>query len=228
MKMSIKSVPKWKRVIDLTCVLVSLPITIPIAVSIAAYTKLVSKGPIFFKQERIGHGCKPFTCYKFRSMNSSGVDTHKTYLKNLINFDIPMTKIDDKKDFGLIPGAKFLRSTGLDELPQLWNVVKGDMSIVGPRPCIRYEFEQFNDSHKKRFSVLPGLTGLWQVNGKNKTTFKKMIALDVCYANNVSPSTDIKIMAKTFPMLFNQTLNVLSGSRKEKTEIGGQQSTVSV
>lgn len=213
------NIPVWKRVIDIFCIIVTLPITLPLSLLISGYIKLVSPGPIFFKQDRIGFNCKIFTCYKFRSMNYNTDPTvHKEYLKQLIAMDIPMTKIDDRGDNRLIFGGKFLRSTGLDELPQLINIFKGEMSIVGPRPCIPYEFDQFEEKHKNRFNVLPGITGLWQVNGKNKTTFQRMIELDVEYSKNVNILTDIKILIKTIPVILYQVINNVSLPTNKKME----------
>ena len=202
-----REVPVWKRAIDIGFVIVTLPVTIPIAAIVASYIKLTSDGPVLFKQERVGLGCKTFTCYKFRSMHVNAETTsHQSHIKNLMELNVPMVKIDNKGDSRLIPGAKFLRSTGLDELPQLWNVLKGDMSIVGPRPCIPYEFKQFKTWHKERFNTLPGITGLWQVNGKNRTTFQRMMELDVEYTRNCSPLMDIRIMINTIPAIVKQVV----------------------
>lgn len=202
-----KGVPVWKRVIDIGCVIVTLPVTIPLAALVASYIKLTSDGPVLFKQERVGLGCKTFTCYKFRSMHvNSEITSHQSHIKQLMQSNDPMVKIDDKGDSRLIPGAKFLRSTGLDELPQLWNVLRGDMSIVGPRPCIPYEFQQFKDWHKERFNTLPGITGLWQIGGKNRTTFKKMMELDIEYTRNYSLLLDIRIIINTIPSIINQII----------------------
>ena len=129
---------------------------------------------------------------------------HKDYLKELIQSETPMTKMDSRGDSRLIPLGALLRATGLDELPQLFNVLKGEMSMVGPRPCIPYECEDYLAWQMKRFDTLPGLTGLWQVNGKNKTTFKEMINFDVTYARNKSLWLDLKIIAKTIPALLVQ------------------------
>lgn len=200
-------VPLWKRVIDICCVIVTLPVTMVIAALVAIYIKLVSNGSVLFKQERVGLGGKTFTCYKFRSMFVNSETTiHQNHIKKLMESDSPMIKIDNKGDSRLIPGAKFLRSTGLDELPQLWNVLKGDMSVVGPRPCIPYEYNQFEEWHKERFNTLPGITGLWQVNGKNRTTFRKMMELDVEYVRNLSPMLDFKIIINTLPAILKQVI----------------------
>src|SRR3569833_1628329 len=107
--------------------------------------------------------------------------SHQNHLKQLINSNAPMIKMDLKGDPRIISCGAFLCSSGLDELPQLINVLKGEMSLVGPRPCTRYEYEQFEPWHKQRFRALPGLTGLWQVSGKNKTTFSQMISLDILF-----------------------------------------------
>jgi lipopolysaccharide/colanic/teichoic acid biosynthesis glycosyltransferase len=129
---------------------------------------------------------------------------HQNMLKDMINSDAPMTKMDSKGDARIIPFGSILRSSGLDELPQLINVLKGDMSLVGPRPCTPYEYEQYDSWHKERFRAVPGLTGLWQVSGKNRTTFNEMINLDIQYAEDASPWMDIKIMFRTFPVLLGQ------------------------
>jgi exopolysaccharide production protein ExoY len=127
---------------------------------------------------------------------------------------VPMTKMDVKGDPRIIPFGSILRSSGLDELPQLINVLKGEMSLVGPRPCTEYEFEQFQPWHKQRFRALPGLTGLWQVSGKNKTTFNEMINLDIYYANHATFWFDLKIMCKTIPVLFGQVKEMQSKTKE--------------
>jgi lipopolysaccharide/colanic/teichoic acid biosynthesis glycosyltransferase len=116
----------------------------------------------------------------------------------------PMVKMDAKHDSRLIPGGWLLRATGLDELPQIINVLRGDMTLVGPRPCIPYEYEKYTTWQKERFASLPGLTGLWQVSGKNKTTFNEMISFDIKYAKTKSLWLDLKIMLLTLPALLQQ------------------------
>jgi lipopolysaccharide/colanic/teichoic acid biosynthesis glycosyltransferase len=198
-------VPAWKRGTDLACLLVALPTLLPLMLGIAALIKFVSPGPIFFTQERIGFMGKRFRIFKFRTMRVNAETTsHQNHLKDLINSDVPMTKMDSKGDPRVIPLGAFLRSSGLDELPQLINVFRGEMSLVGPRPCTPYEYDQFQPWHKQRLRALPGLTGLWQVSGKNKTTFSEMINLDIQYANNWTIGLDFKIMMRTFPVLFGQ------------------------
>src|SRR5262249_17851350 len=173
-------VPIWKRGLDVACILLALPGVGLLFAVIALWIKFSSRGPILFRQERVGLGGRTFVCLKFRRMKV-GADSqvHKAYLKQLLRSESPMTKMDVTGDSRLIPLGALLRSTGLDELPQLINVLRGDMSLVGPRPCIPYEAEDFLSWQKERFNTLPGLTGLWQVSGKNQTTFNEMIKLDI-------------------------------------------------
>ncbi len=193
-----------KRALDLFCLLLALPTLLPLMLVIAAVIKLVSPGPVFFKQDRIGFMGKRFRMFKFRTMRvNAETSSHQNHLKDLINSNAPMTKLDSK-DPRVIPFGRILRSSGLDELPQLINVLKGEMSLVGPRPCTPYEYEQFQPWHKQRFRALPGLTGLWQVSGKNRTTFNEMIELDIRYANEWSIGLDMRIMFLTFPVLLSQ------------------------
>lgn len=144
-------------------------------------------------------------CFKFRTM-FVGVDTtvHRGYLNDLMNSNVPMMKMDAHGDPRLIPFGLLLRWTGLDELPQIINVLRGEMSLVGPRPCIAYEYENYTEEQKERFNTLPGLTGWWQVNGKNRTTFTRMIQLDIEYVRNKNPWFDLKIIFKTIPAIFTQ------------------------
>jgi lipopolysaccharide/colanic/teichoic acid biosynthesis glycosyltransferase len=128
--------------------------------------------------------------------------------------DTPMTKLDKRGDTRLIPLGKFLRASAIDELPQLFNVLRGDMSFVGPRPCIQYEYNNYQPWHKQRFDTLPGMTGLWQVSGKNRTTFSQMMRLDVAYARNTSLRRDIDIVWKTFPVVVNEVQNLIAQRRK--------------
>jgi exopolysaccharide production protein ExoY len=197
-------IPLWKRALDLLVIVAfSLPILLVSAI-LAFYIKLVSPGPVFFRQERLGLRCRRFQMLKFRTMRV-GADTgvHKNHLDDLITSDKPMQKMDHE-DPRLIPFAKWIRASGLDELPQLFNVILGDMSIVGPRPCTEYEFEKFQPWHKERFHAAPGLTGLWQVSGKNSTTFTEMVKLDISYARQQSLGFDLAIMLKTFRVIFQQ------------------------
>lgn len=135
---------------------------------------------------------------------NADTDVHRGHLEHLIRSDTPMTKLDKAGDSRLIPCGLFLRTLGLDELPQILNVLRGEMSLVGPRPCLPYEYEKFLPWHRQRCATLPGLTGLWQTSGKNRTTFEEMIDLDVHYARHRSLSMDLKIMVMTVPALIGQ------------------------
>jgi len=197
--------PRWKRMLDVGLILLALPVLIPIALLIAVIIRLVSHGPILFQQERVGYLGGKFMCLKFRTM-FVGADTisHQGHLHQLINSDAPMMKMDSHGDARIILFGRWLRSSGLDELPQLINVLRGEMSLVGPRPCLPYESEKYLPWQKERFNAVPGLTGLWQVSGKNRTTFAQMMRLDIEYARNKSLWLDLKIILKTIPVLMVQ------------------------
>jgi lipopolysaccharide/colanic/teichoic acid biosynthesis glycosyltransferase len=200
-------IPRWKRALDITLIVLSLPVTLPVMICIAAIIRFVSDGPILFRQERIGYKGRRFMCFKFRTM-IAGIETasHEGHLTTLMSSNKPMEKMDTKGDPRIIPFGVPLRSSGLDELPQLINVLRGDMSLVGPRPCVPYEYEKYLDWQKQRFNTVPGLTGLWQVSGKNNTTFDEMIHLDIKYIANKSLWFDIKIVLKTVPALVVQMI----------------------
>jgi lipopolysaccharide/colanic/teichoic acid biosynthesis glycosyltransferase len=185
-----------------------MPVLIPLGVVLAILTKLSSPGPVLFKQARIGIHGRQFMLYKFRTMKLNADTTgHQAYLQQLMASGAPMTKLDSKGDSRLNPGGWLLRATGLDELPQLINVLKGDMSLVGPRPCIPYEYEGYTEHQKQRFSAHPGLTGLWQVSGKNRTTFDAMINFDIEYSKRRSFGLDFWIIGMTLPALAIQVLD---------------------
>lgn len=199
------AVPAWKRALDVTLVLLVLPLLLPLALFIAVLIRVVSSGPVLFKQERVGHSGERFMCFKFRTM-FVGADTtvHQGYFSRLIESDAPMVKMDEKGDPRLIPFGLLLRSSGLDELPQIINVLRGEMSLVGPRPCLPCEYDKYLPWQKERFKTVPGLTGLWQVSGKNRTTFIEMIQLDIQYVKKKSFWLDLKIILKTVPALIVQ------------------------
>jgi lipopolysaccharide/colanic/teichoic acid biosynthesis glycosyltransferase len=144
-------------------------------------------------------------CYKFRTM-LVGADSksHQAYLISLLSSNAPMVKLDTKGDSRLIPGGWLLRATGLDELPQIINVFRREMSIVGPRPCLSYEYERYQSWQRERSDAVPGLTGLWQVSGKNRTTFDEMINLDIRYARTSTFWVDLRIILMTAPALLIQ------------------------
>lgn len=193
-------IPLWKRALDISCVLIAIPSLLPLLLIIAVIIKIGSKGPLLFKQERIGFLGKRFTLFKFRTMKE-GADTtaHEKHVASLIESNGPMTKLDACGDARLIPLGRLLRAAGLDELPQLINVLRGEMSIVGPRPCLPSEYSKYLPWQKERFRALPGLTGLWQVSGKNRTTFNEMIECDLQYTRTQSLWLDLMIMLKTIP-----------------------------
>jgi lipopolysaccharide/colanic/teichoic acid biosynthesis glycosyltransferase len=183
----------------------ALPLLLPLMMLIGMLIRIVSAGPVLFKQERIGYLGERFLCFKFRTM-FVGADTniHQGHLNHLMNSDTPMVKMDSHGDPRIIPFGRLLRASGLDELPQLINVLRGEMSLVGPRPCVSYEYEKYLPWQRERFNTVPGLTGLWQVSGKNRTTFTEMIQLDIKYARSKTLWLDLKIILKTVPALVIQ------------------------
>jgi lipopolysaccharide/colanic/teichoic acid biosynthesis glycosyltransferase len=197
--------PRWKRGLDLLGCAVALPLVLAVAGGVMLWIKLVSPGPIFFKQERVGLRGRCFLLYKFRTMrvDADGA-SHRAHFSDLVRAQRPMQKLDATRDVRLIPGGWLLRASGADELPQLLNVLRGEMSLVGPRPCIPYEYEHYTDWHRLRLNSVPGLTGLWQVSGKNRTTFDEMVRLDIHYGQTKSLGRDLLIALKTLPALWVQ------------------------
>jgi lipopolysaccharide/colanic/teichoic acid biosynthesis glycosyltransferase len=202
--MCVPPLPVWKRVVDIALSLTGIVLWSPVMLFIAGMIKIVSPGPVFFRQERVGFRGRRFVLMKFRSMRANAeTGSHQAHLAELMRANATLTKLD-KVDKRLIPFGRFFRASGLDELPQLFNILRGDMSLIGPRPCVPYEYETFHQWHKRRFDVMPGLTGLWQVSGKNKTTFTEMMRLDVAYTRRRSPLADLKILFKTIPTVIGQ------------------------
>ncbi len=211
-----RGLPFWKRALDLGLILLALPGWLFIGALVALVIKAGSVGPVFFRQKRVGYKGREFTLYKFRTMHiNAAVDSHRQHTRNLIKSQDPMTKLDAQQDPRLIPFGSMLRASGLDELPQLLNVVRGDMSLVGPRPCIPYEYELYEPWHRQRLDAVPGLTGLWQVSGKNRTTFDQMVLLDIEYARRRSLWLDLKIIFKTLPALWSQYCDLRATRPKE-------------
>jgi lipopolysaccharide/colanic/teichoic acid biosynthesis glycosyltransferase len=208
--------PLWKRALDIAIILALSPGLILIGGAVAMVVLCGSRGPVFFRQRRVGFKGREFTCFKFRTMHVNvETDSHRGHTTQLIKSETPMVKLDAKRDPRLIPLAPALRATGLDELPQLLNVLRGEMSVVGPRPCVPYEYELYEPWQKRRFDAVPGLTGLWQVSGKNRTTFSQMIQLDIEYARRMSLAFDLLIILKTLPALWRQCLDMRALKRKE-------------
>ncbi len=188
-----------KRTMDLFLVLLTLPLLLPLTILIAIAISLESKGAVFFIQERIGRGGKPFRAYKFRSMVSNAESVLKTALEQNAALREEWAK-DQKlrRDPRVTKVGWFLRKTSLDEMPQLWNVFLGEMSLVGPRPIVQNEITRYGDAFKLYSKVTPGLTGMWQVNGRNNTTYAERVRFDAYYARNWSVWLDIYILARTF------------------------------
>jgi lipopolysaccharide/colanic/teichoic acid biosynthesis glycosyltransferase len=208
-------VPQWKRFLDVSVVLLATPVLLPVMIAVAVLIRIVSEGPVLFRQERVGYAGQPFMCFKFRTMFMNADTTvHQGHLDHLMDSDRPLVKMDTKGDSRIIPFGRLLRASGLDELPQLVNVLRGEMSLVGPRPCLPYEYRKYQRWQKERFNTLPGLTGLWQVGGKNKTTFTEMICLDIRYARTKTLWLDLKILLKTFPAIMTQVFE--SRERRER------------
>lgn len=194
-----------KRVLDVTGSLFAILMLAPIFLALAAIVKLTSKGPVLFKQTRVGQYGKPFTFLKFRSMYANNdPKIHEEYVKKLIagksekQPDGKQGAFKLTNDPRITPIGRFIRRTSLDELPQFFNVLMGEMSLVGPRPPVPYEYEAYDVWHRHRMmEVKPGITGLWQVTGRSKTTFDEMVRLDLKYAGSWSILMDLKILIQT-------------------------------
>jgi lipopolysaccharide/colanic/teichoic acid biosynthesis glycosyltransferase len=183
--------------------------------SLMLLTKICSSGPVFYRQKRVGLGGRHFLIWKFRTMKSDAeTQSHERYLQELMRENRPMIKLDSFGDPRLAPFGRILRASGLDELPQIFNVLCGEMSLVGPRPSLPNEFAKYEPWQRERVNGLPGLTGLWQVSGKNNTTFDEMIRLDLRYLNNMSLLLDLKIMFKTAGAIARQLLESRQPARE--------------
>ncbi|MCP4573185.1 MAG: sugar transferase [bacterium] len=203
-----------KRIVDLVLSSLALVVLAPAMGIIALIIKRSSPGPVLFVQERLGRDGQPFRFYKFRSMKHDSDDAiHRQFAAMFINGDSEgcadqnsgdqVFKI--KRDPRVTAIGAFLRRTSLDELPQLLNIVKGDMSLVGPRPPIAYEIENYQPWHMERLKAVPGLTGLWQVSGRSSVAFEDMVRLDIRYINTWSLWQDLVILLKTLPVVVRGT-----------------------
>jgi exopolysaccharide biosynthesis polyprenyl glycosylphosphotransferase len=199
-----------KRSSDLAVALITLVVLSPLWLLIALLIKLDSRGPIFYKQERVGMDGRIFLFYKFRSMHAGSDDTrHREFQEKYIKGE-PDSNLGDavrpayklRADERVTRLGKALRKTSLDELPQLFNVLRGDMSVVGPRPPIPYEVESYELWHRKRLDMKPGITGLWQVSGRNRLKFDEMVRMDLYYIENWSLLLDMKIILQTLPVMW--------------------------
>ncbi len=197
-----------KRTIDLAGAVLGLLVTAPLLAVVAARIKLDSPGPVFFRQARLGEDMREFTALKFRTMRiGSDDEKHREYVKSIMSTKASpvaggLYKLDRSEE--VTKPGRWLRKTSLDELPQLINVLRGDMSLVGPRPCIPYETQYFKPHHFERFLVPAGITGLWQVTARARTTFAEALDMDVAYARGWSLGLDLRILAKTPLQVFRQ------------------------
>jgi lipopolysaccharide/colanic/teichoic acid biosynthesis glycosyltransferase len=197
--------PAVKRAMDVLGSALLLLLLMPLMLVAAALVKLTSKGPVFFKQPRVGRMAVPFMMFKFRTMRVGNDQAlHQAFVTQFIKSNSlgQQTSADApfkiKHDPRVTPIGRILRKTSIDELPQLWNVLRGDMSLVGPRPPLHYEVEQYEAWHRRRvLDVKPGITGLWQVAGRSRTTFDEMVRLDLRYARTQSLRNDLKILLAT-------------------------------
>jgi len=175
----------------------------PVLLVLAVVVQLDSPGPMLFRQRRLGRNLEPFMVNKFRTMHHGVAhDRHREFVLGLINGEDPQPETTDSRykmaaDQRVTRFGRVLRRSSLDELPQLWNVLRGEMSLVGPRPPIPYEVEHYPSHWFARFAVKPGITGLWQVNGRNERTYREMIALDLEWARRRSPALYITIVLRT-------------------------------
>ncbi|MBN1955538.1 MAG: sugar transferase [Anaerolineae bacterium] len=186
----------FKRATDIAGSMLGLTLGFPLLGLIALAIRLDSSGPVIFRQTRVGLEGRTFEMFKFRSMRT-GAEGEKEVLAGLNEADGPLFKIRD--DPRLTRVGRFLRRTSMDELPQLINVLRGEMSLVGPRPNVPDEVAQYQEWHKKRLKAPPGMTGLWQVSGRSRLSFDEMVLLDIYYIENWSPWLDVKILLRTIP-----------------------------
>jgi len=214
---------KLKRGFDLGIAASALAALLPVFVLVALVVRASSRGPILFRQVRVGRHGRQFTLLKFRSMHAqSDPGIHREFAADWIHGRTgpnrpqprsvgaaaaksaapPVHKLTD--DPRITAVGRLLRRTSLDELPQLWNVLRGEMSIVGPRPALPYEVERYSEWHKRRLEALPGMTGLWQVSGRNLLSFEEMVRLDIQYIDTRSLWQDIRILLRTVPAVFRQ------------------------
>ena len=197
-----ESIPTWKRLLDLSLIFLTTPVWLSTMGFVGLWILMVSPGPLLYRQERIGYRGRRFMILKFRTMHVNAETlSHEGYFEKLMQSNCPMTKLDRCGDARLIRGGRILRALGLDELPQLFNVLRSEMSLVGPRPCIPHEFDRYRPEQKLRVNAPPGLTGYWQVNGKNKTSFSQMISMDIYYSEHMSVRMDLGIVLKTLPAI---------------------------
>lgn len=208
-----------KRIFDLALALLMLVVAGPIMALIALAIKLDSAGPVIFRQARVGYDparrqLKAFEVYKFRTMqHNCDVELHRQHVTELIRNNVELAEGHGKPGTGSLKMqrdpritrlGRLLRKTSLDEMPQVFNVIKGDMSLVGPRPALAYEVEAYEERHRQRLYALPGMTGWWQVMGRNRVSFEEMVCMDVYYIEHQCLTLDLRVLLMT-------PLAVLSG-----------------
>jgi lipopolysaccharide/colanic/teichoic acid biosynthesis glycosyltransferase len=197
-----------KRTVDVVLSLALIIILAPLLLFLCLLVRSTSAGPALFRQERLGRGKQPFTLLKLRTMYTDNDDLiHRDYVTRLLSADHAtaaegsgLYKLD--ADPRKTPLGRWLRRTSLDELPQLFNVLHGEMSLVGPRPVLSWEAQMFDEAYQPRFAVKPGITGLWQVNGRSRLPMRKALELDVEYVIHRSFTLDLAILLRTGPALF--------------------------
>ena len=197
-----------KRVVDLSLSLALISLLAPLLALLWCLVRLTSPGPALFRQERVGRNMRPFTMLKLRTMYVRNDDqVHRTYVAHLLSAERPagarqngLFKLDS--DPRVTRLGAWLRRTSLDELPQLFNVLRGEMSLVGPRPVLAWEAQMFDEACQLRFAVKPGMTGLWQVNGRSRLSMQRALDLDVEYVVRRSATLDLVILLRTPPALF--------------------------
>ena len=190
-----------KRIVDVTAAIVGLVLFSPVIAVLALIVRVTSRGPVFYRSTRIGRGGRPFTFYKLRSMVKDA-DLKRQHMSHLNEADGPVFKI--ARDPRITPIGRFMRSTSLDEFPQFWNVLKGDMSLVGPRPPSPEEVAQYEPWQLRRLDVRPGLTCLWQISGRSRIGFQEWMRLDLEYIRHRSLKLDLKILLRTIPAVLSR------------------------
>ena len=210
----LQPLPIWKRIVDVLGAPFGLVVLSPLLLLIALIIKICYGSPVIFKQQRVGYSGRIFEMWKFRTMKCSTENSlHQEYMSSLINGANDegsakvMTKLDD--ELPVTAFGRVLRAASLDELPQLVNVLRGEMSLIGPRPPIVYEVKDYSHWYCERFDAVPGMTGLWQVSGKNKLTFLKMMRLDIQYVRNLAFWADVMILLKTPLAVFSDIVDSL-------------------
>ena len=199
-----------KRLFDIVASLLVMIVGFPFLLAVSLLIKLTSRGPVLFSQQRVGEHGRVFTLFKFRTMRAGSDDSiHREFTRSFIEGRMSNSSLDEKSpsiykltnDPRITPIGNFLRKTSLDELPQFLNILRGEMAIVGPRPPLQYELEYYEEWHKLRLEVKPGLTGLWQVSGRSSVPFNEMVKLDLYYIEHWTLLLDLKIMLRTIPVM---------------------------